>query len=65
MIDFDYASEEWRKNKIPLSNGMFKYKKVQCKFIKKNFERCKLYLNNTHQFNNLAKFCHIHNKKSK
>ena len=26
-IDFDNASNEWRKNKISLGNGMFKYKK--------------------------------------
>ena len=26
-IDFDLASKEWRKNKILLGNGMFKYKK--------------------------------------
>ena len=26
-IDFDDASREWRKNKISLGNGMFKYKK--------------------------------------
>ena len=25
-IDFDNASNEWRKNKISLGNGMFKYK---------------------------------------
>lgn len=25
-IDFDNASKEWRKNKISLGNGMFKYK---------------------------------------
>ena len=24
-IDFDNASNEWRKNKISLGNGMFKY----------------------------------------
>ena len=24
-IDFDNASKEWRKNKISLGNGMFKY----------------------------------------
>ena len=24
-IDFDYASKMWRKNKIYLGNGMFKY----------------------------------------
>ena len=28
-IDFDYASEMWRKNKIPLGNGMFKYKRTR------------------------------------
>ena len=26
-IDFDEASKEWRKNKIKLSEGMFKYKR--------------------------------------
>jgi hypothetical protein len=26
IIDFDKSSEEWRKNKIHLGNGMFKYK---------------------------------------
>ena len=26
-IDFDGASKHWRKNKIPLDNGMFKYKR--------------------------------------
>jgi len=26
-IDFDNASKVWRKNKISLGNGMFKYKK--------------------------------------
>jgi hypothetical protein len=25
-IDFDHASKMWRKNKISLGNGMFKYK---------------------------------------
>ena len=25
-IDFDKASQEWRKNKIHLGNGCFKYK---------------------------------------
>lgn len=25
-IDFDNAKKEWRKNKINLGNGMFKYK---------------------------------------
>lgn len=24
-IDFDYASKEWRKNKIQLKDGMFRY----------------------------------------
>ena len=27
MIDFDEASKSWRKNKISLGNGIFKYKK--------------------------------------
>ena len=26
-IDFDEASKEWRKNKISLGEGMFKYKR--------------------------------------
>lgn len=26
VIDFDESSREWRKNKIHLGNGMFKYK---------------------------------------
>jgi len=26
-IDFDEASKEWRKNKIKLGEGMFKYKR--------------------------------------
>ena len=26
VIDFDDSSREWRKNKIYLGNGMFKYK---------------------------------------
>ena len=26
LIDFDESSREWRKNKIHLGNGMFKYK---------------------------------------
>ena len=28
-IDFDYASWAWRKNKISLDNGMFKYKRTR------------------------------------
>jgi len=28
-IDFDNASNEWRKNKISLGNGMFKYKRYR------------------------------------
>ena len=28
IIDFDKSSKEWRKNKIHLGNGMFKYKKL-------------------------------------
>jgi hypothetical protein len=27
-IDFDHASKMWRKNKISLGNGMFKYKRI-------------------------------------
>ena len=26
IIDFDYASREWRKNKISIGQGSFKYK---------------------------------------
>ncbi len=26
LIDFDYASKAWMKNKIKLRNGSFKYK---------------------------------------
>jgi hypothetical protein len=29
-IDFDFASKEWRKNKIKLSNGYFRYKCKKC-----------------------------------
>ena len=29
-IDFDEASKEWRKNKIILKNGYFKYKCEKC-----------------------------------
>jgi hypothetical protein len=31
-IDFDAASVAWRKNKIPLENGTFKY----TKYVKKD-----------------------------
>ena len=27
-IDFDESSKAWRKNKISLGNGMFKYKRI-------------------------------------
>tara|TARA_Y100000389_G_scaffold202353_1_gene247375 strand:+ start:395 stop:517 length:123 start_codon:yes stop_codon:yes gene_type:complete len=26
IIDFDYSSREWRKNKIAIGQGSFKYK---------------------------------------
>jgi len=29
IIDFDYASTMWHKNKISLGNGMFKYKRTR------------------------------------
>ena len=29
IIDFDYASTMWCKNKISLGNGMFKYKRTR------------------------------------
>jgi hypothetical protein len=28
IIDFDEASRKWRENKIKLTNGCYKYKKV-------------------------------------
>jgi len=29
IIDFDYASNMWRQNKIYLGPGMFKYKRIK------------------------------------
>ena len=29
VIDFDYASNMWRQNKIYLGPGMFKYKRIK------------------------------------
>ncbi len=29
VIDFDYAQKQWRKNKIKLSEGCFKYKNIK------------------------------------
>lgn len=53
-IDFDYASECWKKNKIKLSNGCYKYKKIQCSAITRNGNQCKK--------TSEHKFCYIHNK---
>lgn len=37
-IDFDEASREWRKNKIELGNGEFRY---CCSQLTKKGEKCK------------------------
>jgi hypothetical protein len=29
VIDFDFATNAWRKNKRALGNGMFAYKKIK------------------------------------
>ena len=52
-IDFDKASTMWRKNKLYIGNGMFKY--VCCAITKKgNVCRIKPRKN--------EKFCYIHAK---
>ena len=35
-IDFDKGSKEWRKNKISLGGGVFKYKKTRLKNLINN-----------------------------
>jgi alkyl hydroperoxide reductase subunit AhpC len=35
-IDFDESSKSWRKNKISLANGMFKYKIIRKKKTSKS-----------------------------
>lgn len=53
-IDFDVASSEWRKNKIYLGNGEFRYKccyisvkNIPCKNIRlTNSELCKIHNKN-------------------
>ena len=54
-IDFDEASREWRKNKIYLGCGDFRY---SCSELTKKGEKCK---------NRIVKdnLCHVHYKKSK
>ena len=32
IIDFDYSSREWRKNKIAIGQGSFKSILIVCKF---------------------------------
>ena len=37
FIDFDEASREWRKNKIHLGEGVFRYKRYSERIFKDNF----------------------------
>tara|TARA_B100001093_G_C26774709_1_gene991786 strand:- start:392 stop:589 length:198 start_codon:yes stop_codon:yes gene_type:complete len=52
--DFSESSRAWRKNKIELEQGTFKY---VCGFIKKNNEKCR----NPRRKDKLR--CHIHKNK--
>ncbi len=52
-IDFDEASNAWRKNKLSIGNGMFKY--ICCAITKKG-NRCR---NKPLKHKNC---CHIHTK---
>lgn len=54
-IDFDEASRYWRKNKIELGNGEFRY---CCSQLTKKGEKCK----NKILKNNLCRI-HLHSKK--
>jgi hypothetical protein len=38
IIDFELASQEWRKNKIHLRNGYFTYR---CNYIHSNKKQCR------------------------
>lgn len=54
-IDFDEASREWRRNKIELDYGQFRY---CCSQLTKKGEKCK---------NKIVKYdlCHLHLKSKK
>ena len=54
MFDFDNSQKEWRKNKVYLGNGSFKYKCNRCSAYTKNNKLCKNMTRN--------EFCHIHSK---
>lgn len=54
-IDFDESRREWRKNKVDLGNGQFRY-------------RCAHFRTQTQQFCKKhpvyrSPYCHLHNKK--
>ena len=53
-IDFDYASECWKQNKIKLINGCYDYKKVRCAGFTKNGKQCKRMTK--------GEYCSSHNK---
>ena len=55
-IDFNDASEQWRKNKICLSNGTFKYKCLA---------KTKLGLQCKKPAVKHSNYCCIHNNKTK
>jgi hypothetical protein len=38
IIDFDAASEAWKKNKMSIGNGCYRY---LCSFLDKNGHNCK------------------------
>lgn len=54
-IDFDDASKEWRKNKVSIGNGSFRYRCAH--FIIKTQQYCK------NKPNYSSSFCRFHMKK--
>ena len=52
--DFSESSKSWRKNKIELEQGTFKY---VCGYIKQNNEKCR----NTRKNGKIR--CHLHKNK--
>ena len=47
-IDFDSASKAWRANKIPLENGMFRYRKDNTKPNQRPNQKQDLNINHTY-----------------
>lgn len=55
-IDFEDARREWRKNKVDLGNGFFRYRCAHFSIKKQQF--CKNYLAHS------SPFCRFHLKKN-